>query len=166
MQKKWNFFMAVMLSRCQGGGLHHLWSKSTKSTQHTTTPWQSQLHPRARRRPSPPKKNVSITPFFIFLRSWCDCATVESTVWLPSCSFFTIDVVVATRKPLTSSWPYFLFRIHQKRLPLSPNDICWIYKKLTNIGQFNKSFGGFTIIFIGDFRQMGPVCSKETDLMF
>ena len=39
-------------------------------------------------------------------------------------------------------------------------------KKLTNIGQTNKSFGGFTIIFIGDFRQMEPVCSKETDLMF
>ena len=39
-------------------------------------------------------------------------------------------------------------------------------KKLTNIGQTNKSFGGFTIIFIGDFRQMEPICSKETDLMF
>ncbi len=41
-----------------------------------------------------------------------------------------------------------------------------INKKLTNIGQKNKSFGGFTIIFIGDFHQMEPVCSKETDLMF
>ncbi len=39
-------------------------------------------------------------------------------------------------------------------------------KKLTNIGQTNKSLGGFTIIFIGDFWQMKPVCSKETDLMF
>ncbi len=39
-------------------------------------------------------------------------------------------------------------------------------KKFTTIGQTNKSFGGFTIIFIGDFRQMEPVCSKETGLMF
>ncbi len=39
-------------------------------------------------------------------------------------------------------------------------------KKLIAIGQTTKSFGGFTIIFIGDFRQREPVCSKETDLMF
>ena len=39
-------------------------------------------------------------------------------------------------------------------------------KKLTTIGQTNKSFGVFTIIFIGDFWQLEPVCSKETDLMF
>ena len=39
-------------------------------------------------------------------------------------------------------------------------------KKLTNVGQTNKSFGGFTIIFIGDFRQLEPVSSKETDLIF
>ncbi len=40
------------------------------------------------------------------------------------------------------------------------------HKKFTAIGQRNKSFGGFTIIFIGDFQQLEPVCSKETDLMF
>ncbi len=136
-----------MLSRCQGGGLHHLWSKSTKSTQHTTTPWQSQLHPRARRRPSPPKKNVSITPFFTFLRGSCDCTTVKSTLWLPSCSFFTIDVVVATRKPLTSLWPYFLFRIHQKRLPLFPNNICWISHFNADGNQLFEVIGRFSIIF-------------------
>jgi hypothetical protein len=39
-------------------------------------------------------------------------------------------------------------------------------KKLTNIGQTNKLFGGFTIILIGNFWQMEPVCSKETDFMF
>ena len=39
-------------------------------------------------------------------------------------------------------------------------------KKLIAIGQTNKSFGGFTIMFIGDFRQLEPVCSKETDPIF
>ncbi len=41
-----------------------------------------------------------------------------------------------------------------------------LIKKLTIIGETNKSFGGFTIIFAGDFRQLECVCSKETDLMF
>ncbi len=49
---------------------------------------------------------------------------------------------------------------------MSDSTIQMLNKKLTAIGQTNKSFGGFTIIFIGDFWQLEPVCSKETDLMF
>ncbi len=50
---------------------------------------------------------------------------------------------------------------------MSNSTLQMLNKKLTPIGQTNKSFGGFTIIFIfiGDFRQLEPVCSKETDLM-
>ncbi len=49
---------------------------------------------------------------------------------------------------------------------MSDSTLQTLNKKLTAIGQTNISFGGFTIIFIGDFRQLEPVCSKETDLMF
>jgi hypothetical protein len=49
---------------------------------------------------------------------------------------------------------------------MSDSTLQMLNKKLTAIGQTNKSFGGFTIIFIGDFRQLEPVCSKELDLMF
>jgi hypothetical protein len=49
---------------------------------------------------------------------------------------------------------------------MSNSTLKMLDKKLTAIGQTNKSFGGYTIIFIGDFRQLEPVCSKETDLMF
>ncbi len=49
---------------------------------------------------------------------------------------------------------------------MSYSTLQMLNKKLTAIGQTNKSFGGFTIIFIGGFRQLKPVCSKETDLMF
>jgi ATP-dependent DNA helicase PIF1 len=38
--------------------------------------------------------------------------------------------------------------------------------KLMNIGNRSKSFGGFSIIFVGDFRQLESICSKESDLMF
>ncbi len=49
---------------------------------------------------------------------------------------------------------------------MSDSTLQTLNKKHTAIGQTNKSFGGFTIIFIGDFRQLEPVCCKETDLMF
>jgi hypothetical protein len=49
---------------------------------------------------------------------------------------------------------------------ISNSTLQMLNKKLTAIGQTNKSFGGFTIIFIGDFQQLEPVCSKETELMF
>jgi hypothetical protein len=49
---------------------------------------------------------------------------------------------------------------------MSDSTLQTLNKKLTAIGQTNESLGGFTIIFIGDFRQLEPVCSKETDLMF
>ena len=39
-------------------------------------------------------------------------------------------------------------------------------KKLTTLGKRTKPFGGYSIIFAGDFRQLEPVCAKECDLMF
>ncbi len=137
-----------MLSRCQEGGLHHLWSKKAQNP-HNTQQHHDEVNFIPEQGGDCPhqKKNVSITPFFIFLRSSCDCATVESTVWLPSCSFFTIGVVVVTRKPLTSLWPYFLFRIHQKRLPIFPNDICWISCFDADGNQLFEVIGRFSIIF-------------------
>ena len=35
-----------------------------------------------------------------------------------------------------------------------------------NIGNRSKSFSGFPIIFAGDFHQLEPICSKESDLLF
>jgi hypothetical protein len=39
-------------------------------------------------------------------------------------------------------------------------------RKLTEIGNQSLPFGGFTIIFAGDFRQLEPVGAKDTELLF
>ncbi len=39
-------------------------------------------------------------------------------------------------------------------------------RQLTQIGNRTKSFGGFSIIFAGDFHQLEPICSKESELLF
>jgi hypothetical protein len=39
-------------------------------------------------------------------------------------------------------------------------------RKLKEIGNQSLPFGGFTIIFVGDFRQLEPVGAKDTKLLF
>jgi hypothetical protein len=39
-------------------------------------------------------------------------------------------------------------------------------RKLKEIGNRSQLFGGFTIIFAGDFRQLEPVGTKDTELLF
>jgi hypothetical protein len=34
------------------------------------------------------------------------------------------------------------------------------------VGNRTKYFGGFLIIFAGDFRQLELICSKESELLF
>ena len=38
--------------------------------------------------------------------------------------------------------------------------------RMKDIGHRNKPFGGFSIIFGGDFRQLEPVASEESDILF
>ena len=38
--------------------------------------------------------------------------------------------------------------------------------ELNNMGNRTHIFGGFSIIFSGDFRQLEPVCSNEKELLF
>ena len=92
---------------------------------HTPAPWQKQCHPQPRRRQSPPKQKVRITLLFNFLRSLWYFFIDKSTVRRFDCflvPFFFIDVVVATRDPVTFLLLYF-FRIHKERHPLLPNKI-------------------------------------------
>ncbi len=39
-------------------------------------------------------------------------------------------------------------------------------RKLKEIGNWSLPFGGFTIIFAWDFRQLEPVAAKDTELLF
>ncbi len=39
-------------------------------------------------------------------------------------------------------------------------------RQLPQIGNRTKLFGGFSIIFAGDFHQLEPICSKESELFF
>jgi hypothetical protein len=39
-------------------------------------------------------------------------------------------------------------------------------KKLKDIGNRTHIFGGFSIIFSGDFCQLEPVCSNEKEFLF
>jgi hypothetical protein len=39
-------------------------------------------------------------------------------------------------------------------------------RKLKEIGNRSLPFGGFTIIFVGDFRQLEPLGAKDTELLF
>ena len=38
--------------------------------------------------------------------------------------------------------------------------------KLKDIGNRTQIFGGFSILFSGDFRQLEPVCSNKKELLF
>ncbi len=39
-------------------------------------------------------------------------------------------------------------------------------RQLMQVGNRTKLFGGFSIIFAGDFCQLEPICSKESELLF
>jgi hypothetical protein len=39
-------------------------------------------------------------------------------------------------------------------------------RKLKEIGNQSQPFGGFTIIFARDFRQLEPIGAKDTELLF
>jgi hypothetical protein len=39
-------------------------------------------------------------------------------------------------------------------------------RQLTQIGNRTNSFGGFSIIFAGDFHQLEPICSTDSELLF
>jgi hypothetical protein len=40
-------------------------------------------------------------------------------------------------------------------------------RQLTQVGNRTKSFGGYSIIiFAGDFLQLEPICSTESELLF
>ncbi len=39
-------------------------------------------------------------------------------------------------------------------------------RQLTQVRNRTKSFGGFSIIFAGDFCQLEPICSTESELLF
>ena len=49
---------------------------------------------------------------------------------------------------------------------MSDKNILALDRKLKDIGDRNKPFGGFSIIFAGDFRQLEPVGTTESDLIF
>jgi hypothetical protein len=39
-------------------------------------------------------------------------------------------------------------------------------RQLTQVENRTKLFGRFSIIFAGDFRQLEPICSTESELLF
>ena len=49
---------------------------------------------------------------------------------------------------------------------MSDKNLLTLDRKLQDIGNRNKPFGGFSIIFAGDFRQLEPVGTTESDLIF
>jgi hypothetical protein len=49
---------------------------------------------------------------------------------------------------------------------MSDKNLITLDRKLKDIGNRNKPFGGFSIIFAGDFRQLEPVGTTESDLIF
>jgi hypothetical protein len=49
---------------------------------------------------------------------------------------------------------------------LSDSDLKRLDKKLKQIGNGTCVFGGFSIIFSGDFRQLEPVCNNDSELLF
>ncbi len=49
---------------------------------------------------------------------------------------------------------------------MSNSVLMTLNNRLMDIGNRTTSFGGLSIIFADDFRQLEPVCSKESELMF
>ena len=49
---------------------------------------------------------------------------------------------------------------------MSDKQLLTLDTKLKIIGDKNKPFGGFSIVFVGDFRQLHPVGSTEFELIY
>ncbi len=49
---------------------------------------------------------------------------------------------------------------------MSESVLKMLHIKLKDIGNRTHIFGGFSIIYSGDFRQLEPVCSNEKELLF
>jgi hypothetical protein len=74
------------------------------------------------------------------------------------------------RKPLSqedrNEWLDVLILIIDEISFMSDSVLKELDKKLKEIGNRTHVFGGFSIIFSGDFRQLEPVCSNEKELLF
>ena len=49
---------------------------------------------------------------------------------------------------------------------MSDKELLQLDNRLKEIRDRTKHFGGFSIVFAGDFRQLEPVASKDSDLLF
>ncbi len=74
------------------------------------------------------------------------------------------------QKPLSSDdineWKDVKIHVIDEVSFMSDSILKTLNNKLMDIGNRTTSFGGLSIIFAGDFRQLEPVCSKESKLMF
>jgi hypothetical protein len=74
------------------------------------------------------------------------------------------------RKPLSqedrNEWQDVRILIIDEISFMSDSVLKELDKKLKDIGNRTHIFGGFSIIFSGDFRQLEPVCSNEKELLF
>jgi len=74
------------------------------------------------------------------------------------------------QKPLClddiNAWQYVRMVVIDEVSFMSDKNILMLDTKLKLIGDRNKPFGGFSIVFAGDFRQLPPVGSTEFELIY
>jgi hypothetical protein len=51
------------------------------------------------------------------------------------------------------------------RIDRIKSELIYVSTVSTSLSDVRKSFGGFSIIFAGDFRHLKPICLQESDLM-
>jgi hypothetical protein len=74
------------------------------------------------------------------------------------------------QKPLSSDdineWKDVKILVIDEVIFMSDSVLMTLNNRLMDIGNRPTSFGGLSIIFVGDFCQLEPVCLKESELMF
>jgi hypothetical protein len=101
---------------------------------------------------------------FLFTAYTGAAASLLGGVTISSAAF------INQRKPLSqedrNEWQDVRILIIDEISFMSDSVLKELDKKLKDIGNRTHIFGGFSIIFSGDFRQLEPVCSNEKELLF
>ena len=101
---------------------------------------------------------------FLFTAYTGAAASLLGGVTISSAAF------INQRKPLSqedrNEWQDVRILIIDEISFMSDSVLKELDKKLKDIGNRTHIFGGFSIIFSGDFRQLEPVCSNKKELLF
>jgi hypothetical protein len=84
--------------------------------------------------------------------------TISKAAFLNQCKQLSIDD--------RNEWQDVRIVVIDKVSFMSDTILKTLDRKLKEIGNWSQPFGGFTVIFAGDFHQLEPIGAKDTELLF